>query len=100
MNEMEGNDLLLFEHITRQLNGVPLPAVGNLAVNILVNAIRQSEGTHKGAENMIDTLVSRAKTALFAQYDSVTGKRRAVLPAAQVVQMPFHDERRKGNGQG
>lgn len=98
MNDMEGNDLALFEHVIRQLNGVPLPAVGNLAVNLLVNAVRQSEATRKNAEEMVDTLFSRAKTALFEQYDAVTGKRRAVVPVTQVVQMPFHDERKKGNG--
>jgi len=100
MNDMEGNDLALFEHVTRQLNGVPLPAVGNLAVNLLVNAVRQSEATWNGAEGMVDLLFGRVKTALHGQYDAVTGKRRAVLPVTQVVQMPFHDERQKGNGRG
>ena len=82
-----------FERIAHQLTGMPLELARKIAVNLLVNVIRQSVPERKDAEAMINEMFARAKTLLLEQhYDSVTGRRRTVFPFTQVIEAPFHVE--------
>lgn len=90
--KMAGVELELFRAVGRVLHDKPQQLVWGVAINIMVNAIRQSTAKRKDAEVIIDELFGHAKTLLLnVHYDSVTGLRRGVIPT-QVIQMPFHDE--------
>ncbi len=92
MNDPLGEDAL-FKQVAALLNGVSTETACVLAVNLLVNAIRQSVPYRKDAEAVIDELFGRAKTVLLDKhYDSVTGQRRSVFPFTQVIEAPFHVE--------
>lgn len=81
----------LFEQITKLSDGKPLEAVLGAAINMIVNALRQTHGLRKDAEAQFDVLFGKAKTILLNEhYDSVTGKRRGVMPFTQVLHMPYH----------
>lgn len=68
-------------------------AVMGAAINVIMNAIRQNYPTREGAEQKIDELFGRGKTLLLANhYDSVTGRRRSVIPHTQIVRMAYHME--------
>jgi hypothetical protein len=83
----------LFEAFRQLANKKPLDAVYGAAINVIVNAIRQVEGTRAGAEARYDELFGKGKTLLLDKhYDSVTGRRRSVFPFTQVVKMPLHWE--------
>jgi len=83
----------LFETVSRGLIGVPMQHVCGVAINLLVNAIRQGVAKRDKAEAVFDELFGRAKTVLLdVHYDPVTGNRRSVFPFTQTVQAPFHDE--------
>jgi hypothetical protein len=94
MNEpIQGQQL--FELVARALvsAGASQEVVRSVAINLIVNSIRQSVGRRSEAEARIDELFNAAKTILLeGHYDSVTGNRRSVIPFTQVVQMPFHSE--------
>ena len=95
MNDPLGEDAL-FKQVATLLNGVSTEIACVLAVNLLVNAIRQSVPYRKDAEAVIDELIGRAKTVLLDKhYDSVTGQRRSVFPFTQVIEAPFHVEQDK-----
>ena len=65
----------------------------SVAINLLVNSIRQCTARRKDAEAILDELHGRTKSTLLdMHYDPVTGLRRSVFPFTQVVQMPFHQE--------
>ncbi len=83
----------LFGKVATLLNGVPVEMARSIAVNLLVNAIRQAVPYRKEAEAIIDELMGRAKTLLLDKhYDAVTGQRRSVIPFTQVIEAPFHVE--------
>ena len=83
----------LFEKVGTLLNGVPVEMARGIAINLLINAIRQSVPYRKDAEAMMNELTGRAKTLLLDKhYDSVTGQRRTVIPFTQVIEAPFHVE--------
>lgn len=83
----------LFERVAALMNGVPSELVRGIAINLLINAIRQSVPYRKDAEAIIDELTGRAKTLLLDKhYDAVTGQRRSVFPFTQVIEAPFHVE--------
>lgn len=84
----------LFDKVWQMMIGRTADHVLGVALNLLVNVIRQRHGKRKDAEAMFNQLTGRAKTILLdGHYDSVTGERRSVFPFTQVVQAPFHDER-------
>jgi hypothetical protein len=92
MNDPLGGDVL-FKQVAALLNGVSSEIACVMAVNLLVNAIRQSVPYRKDAEAIIDELMGRAKTLLLDKhYDAVTGQRRSVFPFTQVIEAPFHVE--------
>jgi hypothetical protein len=81
----------LWEAIVKHCETAPADVVFNVAVNLLVNAIRATVPERKDAERLIDAVTVRAKHILLEfHYDAVTGKRRTVFPFTQVAQAPFH----------
>jgi len=83
-------DQEFFRRVCREMNGASTQTVGNVAVNLLVNAVRQAATSRKTAESLIDFLFARAKSAALDQYDAVTGKPRVIM-----VDMPFHVEKNR-----
>ncbi len=63
-------------------------------VNILVNAIRQSQPTRGQAEARFDELFGRTKQVLLDHYDAL-GRKRGIFPYDQVVEMPHVDFRKR-----
>jgi hypothetical protein len=89
--QMEGIAKEVFEQTILRCQGLPNDLVYNIAINILVNAIRMTVSERKQAEALIDDLYGRTKTLLLEyHYDSVTGKRRTLFPFTQKVEAPFH----------
>lgn len=89
--QMEGRAQEIFMETLQQCQGLPNPLVYNLALNILINAIRMVVPERAQAEALIDELFGRAKTTLLdTHYDAVTGKRRTVFPFTQKVEAAFH----------
>ena len=89
--QMEGRAQEIFLETLRQCQGLPNPLVYNLALNVLINAIRMVVAERAQAEALIDELFGRTKSMLLdVHYDAVTGKRRTVFPYTQKVEAPFH----------
>lgn len=77
----------LFEAFNEASKGRDYRQVSGAALNLFVNAVRQSCPTRQQAERVYDEMVGRAKNLLLEQhYDPVTNKRRNVFPHTQVVQ--------------
>ena len=90
MNDHEEQEL--FTKLAATLSGRPLDVVCSMAINLIVNVIRQSEPSREKAEAVFDECFGRAKSLLLEKhYDTVTGKRREVMVAGatQVLEMPF-----------
>lgn len=84
---------MLFEVFGRACAGKNVDAVYGAAINILINAIRQMEGTRREAEARWDELFGRGKSLLLDRhYDVVTGRRRNVFAHTQVINFPLHIE--------
>lgn len=75
----------LLRIVGREMNGVPADIVEDVAVNLLVNAIRQTYPIRHLAEARYDELVGKAKQVLLDHYDGATGKRRAIFPHTQHI---------------
>lgn len=91
--ELQGNERELFEAVGRVMAGAPHQMVWGIALNLILNSIRQTTARRETAEAILNELFGRGKNILLdLHYDSVTGLRRGVIPHTQVIQMPFHDE--------
>lgn len=91
--QLEGGERELFEIVGRIVAGRPQQVVWSMAINLLLNSIRQTTAKRETAEAILNELFGHSKTILLdLHYDSVTGLRRGVIPHTQVIQMPFHDE--------
>jgi hypothetical protein len=89
--QMEGEAQKLFQETILRAQGLPQQLVYNVAINILVNAIRMSVPERKQAEVLIDELFGKTKSLLLDfHYDPVTGKRRTWFPFTQKVEAPLH----------
>lgn len=75
----------LFERYANASEGFPAQEVVGAAVNLLINAIRQSCATRKHAEQVWDDYFGKGKNLLLDHYDSVTGKRRNIFPFTQHI---------------
>jgi len=93
LKNLQGQEKMLFDLFTQAASAKNLDAVMGAAINVIVNAIRQTHAKRSDAESKIDELFGRAKQMLLANhYDSVTGLRRNVFPHTQVITMPMHFE--------
>lgn len=80
----------LFSRFSREANGFSQDDVVGAAINVLINAIRQSCATRSEAEVAFDTWFGRAKSTLIDHYDSL-GRKRGVFPYDQVINVGhFH----------
>jgi hypothetical protein len=84
----------LFRAVSVACSGYPTEAVLGVAVNLMVNAVRQGNPRRDGAQAALDELVARARTLLLDQHYDLMGARRNVFPFHQVVQVPLIDTRR------
>jgi hypothetical protein len=83
----------LFHKICQMIDGAPLNITRDIAVSLLINAIRQTARKRSDAEGAINEIFGRAKHILLdIHYDSVTGKPRAVFPYTQTITPPLHIE--------
>lgn len=81
----------LFEQVNALLIGVPVEVVRSIAMNLVVGSIREYVPFRKDAEQIMDGWFGRAKSTLLDfHYDPVTGRRRAMFPFTQTIEMPFH----------
>lgn len=83
----------LFENFCKAANGRSTEVALGAAVNVIVNAIRQTCPTRALAEQRYDEIFGQNKSLLFQHYDSVTGRRRSIFPFTQVIEMPLHKEK-------
>lgn len=92
----------LFDMFTSMASGQNLDVVMGVCINVLINAVRQNYATRESAEQKFNELFGRGKEMLLANhYDTVTGRRRTVIPHTQVVRAPYmqdEDITRKPNG--
>ena len=82
------HQLELFHNLVECSRGRTTEQVIGAAINLLVNAVRQSQPTRMGASMAMDEMTSKAHALLLDHYDSVSGKRRNVFPHTQVISMP------------
>jgi hypothetical protein len=88
------NEQELFREVGRTLNAAPAEMVSGIAVNLLVNVLRQQHASKHAAERAFDEVTAKAKSLLLDQHYDLTGRRRNVFPFHQVVQMPRFDARK------
>jgi len=85
----------LFRQFSQLANGFSTEDVVGATMNMLVNCVRQSNSTQRGAESRWDDWTGRFKSVLMSHYDSVTGRRRNVFPFEQFITMDHFDARDK-----
>jgi hypothetical protein len=86
----------LFRRFTAASNGFSMEDVIGACMNLLVNAVRQSNPTWSKAAERYDDWMGRFKTVLRDHYDSA-GKRRNVFPFHQTIHVDHFDAREKFN---
>lgn len=80
----------LFKQFVQSASGFQQNDVVSAAVNLLINALRQTHPSRKEAEKAFDELFGRTKGFLLdGHYDSSTGKRLNIFPFHQIVEMPL-----------
>jgi uncharacterized protein (DUF1697 family) len=82
----------LFTRFSREANGFSKDAVVGAAVNLLLNAMRQSCQTRNKAEAAFDDLFGRAKSILVDHYGSL-GRKRGIFPYDQTIVVNHFDAR-------
>ena len=75
----------LFEEIGRVCAGRPVDEVISVALNVVLNAIRQNTAGRAEAEARLNELHGRAMDLLMSHYDPVTDRRRSVVPFDQTI---------------
>jgi len=82
----------LFTLFTRAANGFSTDDAIGAAVNIVINALRQSCTTRQEAEIAFDELFGKSKSTLMNHYDSL-GRKRGVFPYNQTIEVAHFDAR-------
>ena len=85
----------LFTQMAKAANGFSREQVVGAAINLVVNALRQTHAAQKGALDDFDMLTAKARALLAEHYDGM-GKRRNVFPFHQTIEMPLFDARKNG----
>jgi hypothetical protein len=88
----------LFGRFSKASNGFSQRDVIYAAVNLILNAVRQSCMKQKDAEAMLDEMMAHAKRTLLDQHYFPSGMRRNVFPFHQTIEAPPVDARAKGFG--
>jgi hypothetical protein len=76
----------LFNRLSSVSAGFSAEQVVGAAANLLINAIRQSQGTRQSAEVRFDEVFGQMKQILVNHYDS-TGRKRGIFPYPQVIEL-------------
>ena len=84
----------LFNKLVAEASGWPVEDVVSVALNLVVNAIRQKTATAMQAEATWDEVTGRAKTVLLSHYDML-GRKRGIFPFDQVIHMQTADLRER-----
>lgn len=77
----------LFKAVSQVCNGFPFDDVLNVALNLIINGVRQSCPTWDKAETVFNDRFGRCKNILHECYDGA-GKRRSVFPFHQIIRVP------------
>jgi hypothetical protein len=83
----------LFNVLAAASRGFTNEQVVGAAVNLLVNVLRQSNATRRGAFEATDRAHAAMRQVLDAHYDA-SGRRRNIFPFHQVIEVPFSDFRK------
>lgn len=75
---------VLFGQFCHAANGFSTEAVLGAAINMLVNAIRQSQPTRGKAEVRFDEIFGQTKQMLLNHYDS-DGRKKGIFPFTQTI---------------
>ena len=93
LKRAESEQLELTRKFGLVASGFSNEAVLGAAINVFVNAIRQTYPTLSSADARYTELVGKFKSVLLGHYDSVTGKRRSIFPFHQTISpVLFKDE--------
>ena len=85
----------VFAQVMQIIDGCSYHTVCDVAVNLLINTLRQACPTAREAEAAFDELMAKTKGTLLDHYDKVSGKRKSVFAHTQIVEMPCLDARAK-----
>jgi hypothetical protein len=77
----------LFAQLSKVCHGFSSEEVAAAAINLMINAIRQTNEMQSGAARSFDELAGRAKHLLLEQHYSGDGKRRNVFPHTQTLEI-------------
>ena len=79
---------VLFDTFSQNASGFLREDVLAAAVNLLINAIRQTAKTRPEAERIFDEMFGTTKQMLVNHYDTL-GRKRGVFPYDQTITVPF-----------
>jgi hypothetical protein len=82
----------LFILFAKTANGFAREQVVGAAINLIVNALRQTHAGQKAALDEFDMLTAKTRALLAEHYDNM-GKRRNIFPFHQTIEMPMFDAR-------
>jgi hypothetical protein len=85
----------LFTRFAREARNCPVELVIGAALNVVVNALRQTYQTRANAERRYDELFGIMKTLLLDHYDSL-GRKKGIFPYNQNLEVPLLDLRKNG----
>jgi hypothetical protein len=92
LNERPGDARELFKRFAQVANGFSHAAAIDAALNLVINAVRQSSATRANAESLFGEQTARARAILSDCYGA-DGKRRGVFAFDQHVAMDHFDAR-------
>jgi hypothetical protein len=81
---------ILFDKFKEQARGFPIDVVLGAAINVVVNALRQTYSTRDAAGKRLDEIASNTKGILYSHYDSF-GRKKGIFPFNQNIVMPLID---------
>jgi hypothetical protein len=87
----------LFGALSQCASGFSASEVAGAAINLLLNAIRQTHATQSGAAKAFDEHAGRAKHLLLEKHYHGDGSRRNIFPFEQRLEVPPPEEWQVGN---
>ena len=78
----------LFNKFSMLASGYPVDAAMGAAVNILINAVRQTFPLRTQAEDQWKSLMGQGMNILLSHYDPTTNRRRSTISFPQVLRAP------------
>lgn len=87
----------LFEKFSQCAEGFSVENAMDAAINVLLNAIRQTYSTRDKAAKAFDEKMGRAKHLLLEKHYHGDGSRRNIFPFEQRIEVPPPEEWQIGN---